>query len=82
MKNRVIALGLLVLFITSPVVFAEEAKEVAVQETNIESSGAVAVINKQPEETGIIQKIKVRKCGLILVVNVNGKVRINPDPEK
>lgn len=52
-----------------------------VQGIDIEKSGAVFVIQKQPQKETSVQYVKVSKCGLVAIININGKVK-DADTEK
>lgn len=45
------------------------------QVIEIESSGAVAILQKQPTNEKQIQVIKVKKAGGFLLIQINGKVK-------
>jgi len=68
-----------ILLLATPIAYAEEQQ--AIQEVDVDCSGIALIVNKQPENTAIKQVVKVRRSGLIFVVNVNGKVEL-PEKEK
>lgn len=72
MKKLATILGILA-FVSMPVYATEETAQ---QETDIDMSGVVFVINKQPECTPIKQTVKIRRSGLVAIININGKVEI------
>ena len=49
--------------------------EVPTQVIEIESSGAVAILQKQPTSEKQTQVIKVKKAGGFLLIQINGKVK-------
>lgn len=49
--------------------------EVPTQVIEIESSGAVAILQKQPTNEKQTQVIKVKKAGGFLLIQINGKVK-------
>lgn len=59
-------------------VFAEEAitlPETPVQVIEIEKSGAIAILQKQPTAENQKQVIKIKKSGGFLLIQINGKVK-------
>ena len=64
-----------VLSMTS-VCYAEETTE-AIQSVNVEKSGAVFKIQKQPMAGKSTQTVNVSKSGLCVIIQVNGKVKEN-----
>jgi len=74
-------LATLSILLCTSVAFAEEA-QTALQETDIDMAGFVAVINKQPENNVMTQKVTIKRSGFALIVNVNGKVEIPQKEEK
>lgn len=59
-------------------VYAEDLtslNEVPTQVIEIESSGAVAILQKQPTTENQKQVIKVKKAGGFLLIQINGKVK-------
>lgn len=46
-----------------------------IQGVDVEKSGLVLVIQKQPQKDTSIQYVKVSKCGLVAVITLNGKVK-------
>lgn len=54
---------------------AKAVEKKPVQGVEIENSGAVLVLGKQPQTQTSIQYIKIKKCGLVGVVLLNGKVK-------
>lgn len=59
--------------------YAEEVSgglnEAPTQVIEIESSGAVAILQKQPTSEKQTQVIKVKKAGGFLLIQINGKVK-------
>ena len=51
------------------------ANEQATQSAEIEKSGAIFKIQKQPSNGITSQNIKVSKCGLCILIQINGKVK-------
>lgn len=49
--------------------------EVPTQIIEIESSGAVAILQKQPTTENQKQVIKVKKAGGFLLIQINGKIK-------
>lgn len=59
-------------------VYAEDLtslNEAPTQVIEIESSGAVAILQKQPTTENQKQVIKVKKAGGFLLIQINGKVK-------
>lgn len=59
-------------------VYAEDLtslNEVPTQVIEIESSGAVAILQKQPTTENQKQVIKVKKAGGFLLIQINGKIK-------
>lgn len=59
-------------------VYAEDLtglNEAPAQVIEIESSGAVAILQKQPTSEKQTQVIKVKKAGGFLLIQINGKVK-------
>jgi len=73
-KKLIISLASILLF--SSIAYAEE---IATQDVEVDMSGIALIVNKQPENTAIQQIVRVKRSGLIFIVNVNGKVEL---PEK
>lgn len=81
MKKFLIMVGLLMLCATP--VLAEEGKEdltvlntdKPVQGLDVEKSGAVIVLQKQPQADTSVQYVRIRKCGLVAIIHLNGKVK-------
>lgn len=51
------------------------AAEKPVQGVDIDASGLVLVFQKQPQADTSVQYVKVRRCGLVAVITLNGKVK-------
>jgi len=73
MKKVLSILGIVSLFLGN-VCFAEETA-IATQMVEVEKSGGVFAIQKQPVTSNTTQHIKVSKCGLCIIININGKVK-------
>lgn len=71
MKKLVIILGILILGCKG---FCADS-ELPQQVIEIESSGAVAIFQKQPATDKQLQVIKIKKSGGFLLVQINGKVK-------
>ena len=59
-------------------VYAEDLtglNDVPTQVIEIESSGAVAILQKQPTNENQKQVIKVKKAGGFLLIQINGKIK-------
>ena len=54
---------------------AKVVEEKPVQGVEIESSGAVFVLGKQPQAQTSVQYVKIKKCGLVGIILLNGKVK-------
>ena len=52
-----------------------ELNEAPTQVIEIEKSGAVAILQKQPTNEKQTQVIKVKKAGGFLLIQINGKVK-------
>lgn len=72
---RKLLLTLSILLIGS-VCYAQETTE-AVQSVNVEKSGAVFKIQKQPMTGKSTQTVNVSKSGLCVIIQINGKVKEN-----
>lgn len=55
------------------IAFAGETQ--TTQSVEVEKSGAIVAIQKQPVTSTTVQSIKVSRCGLCIIVNVNGKIK-------
>lgn len=73
MKKLISVLAILTLVATP--VLAEEVATQAEQATEVDQAGAVFVLNKQPKTATHKQTVKVRRSGIILIVNLDGKVQ-------
>ena len=72
---KFLALILMVLF-TSLTAFAEEVTTATpTQIIEIEKSGAIAILQKQPTNENQQQVIRVKKAGGFLLIQINGKVK-------
>ena len=54
---------------------AEEVADRPVQGVEVEKSGGVVVLGKQPQKDTSIQYVKVHKCGLVAIILLNGKAK-------
>lgn len=72
--NKIISLALLSLISLNSVCLAEEIIDTS-QTIEIEKSGGVVAIQKQPVTDKTIQIIRVSKCGICIIANLNGKVK-------
>jgi hypothetical protein len=79
MKIRLLTGAILSLLLCSGIVcWAEDltpVNEQATQSAEIEKSGAIFKVQKQPSNGNTSQNIKVSKCGLCVLVQINGKVK-------
>lgn len=74
MKNVLFILGIFSLLLVGCVSYAEETTE-AVQSVNVEKSGAIFKIQKQPIAGKSSQTVNVSKSGLCVIIQINGKVK-------
>lgn len=72
--NKIISLVLLGLVSLNSVCSAEEIADTS-QTVEIEKSGGIIAIQKQPVTEKTVQIIKVSKCGICIIANLNGKVK-------
>ena len=75
MKNFI--LTLCALFALTSAAIAQEDTQTA----NVEKSGVVFKIQKQPQESPSKQDINVSKSGLVVIVQIGGKRQNLPDIE-
>lgn len=79
MKKALLAGVLLSVFVGLGMnVYAEDLtglNDVPTQVIEIEKSGAVAILQKQPTNEKQTQVIKVKKAGGFLLIQINGKVK-------
>lgn len=62
------------ILLMSSVCYAKDTTE-AVQSVNIEKSGAIFKIQKQPIAGKSTQTVNVSKSGLCVIIQINGKVK-------
>lgn len=74
MKNLLSILGIFCVLLFSSVCYAQDMTE-AVQSVNVEKSGAVFKIQKQPMSGKSTQTVNVSKSGLCVIIQINGKVK-------
>lgn len=79
--KKIFSLLLLSFICLNSVCFAEEIVDTS-QTVEIEKSGGVIAIQKQPVTDKTIQIIKVSKCGICIIANLNGKVKDNDTNSK
>jgi hypothetical protein len=76
--KKVLSIVLGIMFFCNLPVFCEEVIEPTNQPTQvieIEKSGAVAILQKQPTAENQMQVIKIKKSGGFLLIQINGKVK-------
>lgn len=78
MKNLFAILGIFCVLLFNSVCYAEDTTE-AVQSVNVEKSGAIFKIQKQPIAGKSTQTVNVSKSGLCVIIQINGKVKENDD---
>lgn len=76
MKNLFSILVIFCVLLMSSVCYAEDTTEAA-QSVNVEKSGAVFKVQKQPMAGKSTQTVNVSKSGLCIIIQVNGKVKEN-----
>lgn len=81
MKKLLILLALLSLLFLPAMASEIEPANNGVQETDIDASGVVLVVNKQPRTSENDQVVKVRRSGFVFIINCNGKVQVNDKSE-
>lgn len=79
MKNRLLAGLFLTVFMLSGVICHAEdltgLNEPPTQVIEIEKSGAVAILQKQPTNEKQTQVIRIKKAGGFLLIQINGKIK-------
>lgn len=73
MKNFILILFLL-FALTSAAVAQEDT-----QSANVEKSGLVLKLQKQPQESPSKQEINVSKSGLVFIIQIGGKKQVMSD---
>ncbi len=74
MKKLFLSLGIFCILTSNCFCYAETTAE-ATQSVNIEKSGAIFKIQKQPIAGKSTQTVNVSKSGLCIIVQINGKVK-------
>lgn len=79
MNKSLLTASLLSLMLASGIMcYAKDltpTNEQATQSAEVEKSGAIFKIQKQPSNGITSQSIKVSKCGLCVLIQINGKVK-------
>lgn len=79
LKNRLLAIALTSLIMCLGInTYADEVtslNDVPTQVIEIEKSGAVAILQKQPTAENQKQVIKIKKAGGFFLIQINGKVK-------
>lgn len=80
--KKVLSIVLGIMFFCNLPVFCEEVIDTTNQPTQvieIEKSGAVAILQKQPTAENQMQVIRIKKSGGFLLIQINGKVKDSAD---